>query len=213
METKFISPCSASPSLQVLTFLLVISLLFVSNVENSSAAAITTAKTSKTTYANYLKTACNSTTYPKLCYSSLYPYTSTIKTNDLKLCNTALTITLKVARNTSALLKTLSWQKVFSKTEVGVIKDCQSEIRDSIDELKQALRALGSLSGTNNNVEFQIANVKTWVSAAITDVSTCTDGFDGLKVSTALKVKIRRIISNFASLTSNALALINKLIQ
>ncbi|KAJ9164071.1 hypothetical protein P3X46_023686 [Hevea brasiliensis] len=212
METKSVGLYSTcSPSLQLLVPLLLTSLLFVPNVQNSSAAAITTTKTSKTTYTMYLKTACNTTICPKLCYSSLSPYTSTIKTNDLRLCKAALT--LKVAKKTSALIKTPSRQKGLSKPEVGVVQDCQDEIGDSIDELKQALQALGSLKGTNNNVEFQIADIKTWVSAAITDESGCTDGFDGLKVSTTLKNKIRNIISKFNGLTSNALALINKLDQ
>lgn len=213
METKSTSPCSGSSSLQFCTFLLIISLLLLSKVQESSAAAIATTRTSRTAYINFLKTACNSTTYPKLCYVSLSPYASTIKTNDLKLCNTALNITLKVARNTYKLFKTMSRQKALSKTEVGVIKDCQEEVGDSIDELKQALKALKILNANDKNVEFQIADIKTWVSAALTDENTCTDGFDGLKIGSALKKQISKIISNFASFTSNALALINKLDQ
>ncbi|EEF51535.1 pectinesterase inhibitor 4 [Ricinus communis] len=204
METKTIT----SPCLQVSTLFLITFLVFISNTQNS--LAITTTKTSKTTYKNYLKTACNSTTYPKICYNTLSPYTSTIQTNDLKLCNAALTITLKAASNTSAMVKSLSKQKGLSKGEVAVIKDCQYEIEDSVDELKQSLKALKNLKGSAD-MEFQIDNIKTWISAAITDENTCTDGFEGMKVSSKVKSKIKKSIVNVNRLTSNALALINKL--
>lgn len=100
-----------------------------------------------------------------------------------------------------------------SKLEVGIIQDCKEEIGDSINELKNALQVLDSLKGSNKNVELRIADIKTWVSAAITDESSCADEFDNLKVSTALTNKIRKSISEFDGLTSNALALINKLNQ
>ncbi|CAK7337062.1 unnamed protein product [Dovyalis caffra] len=183
-------------------------LLCISNAQTSSAA-ITTTKTSRKTYTDYLKTACNSTTYPQLCFKSLYSYSSTIKTNDLKLCNAALTVSLEAARNTSKLVKSLSKRRGLSKIEAAVIEDCVEQITDSIDEIKQSLKVLGSLSGSDKQI--QIDNIKTWVSAAITDQNTCTDGFDGRKISHAVKSTISKSIVNVGRLTSNALALINKL--
>lgn len=38
------------------------------------------------------------------------------------------------------------------------------------------MKTLGSLKGSD--IEFQIANIKTWISAAITDEDTCTEGFE-----------------------------------
>lgn len=207
-EMEATSTITGPTSCHLLTFILAF-LLFISNIGNS-LSAVTTTNTSSNTYNNYLKTACNSTMYPKLCYKSLSSYTSTIKTNDLKLCVAGLTVSLKSASNTSSFITSLSKQKGLSKTEVAVIKDCLEEIGDSIDELNQSLKALGSLK-RSDDVEFQIANIKTWVSAAITDENTCTDGFDGTKVSAAVKSKIRNSIVNVARLTSNALALINNL--
>ncbi|KAJ6764508.1 21 KDA PROTEIN-LIKE [Salix koriyanagi] len=71
------------------------------------------------------------------------------------------------------------------------------------------LKALGSLKGSD--IEFQIATVQTWVSAAITDEDTCTEGFDEMKITGEVMIKIRKSIVNVGRLTSNALALINKL--
>ncbi|KAJ6761204.1 PECTINESTERASE INHIBITOR-LIKE [Salix purpurea] len=198
------SSTSLSVSALVLTFLLCIS----SNVQRSSAA-ITATKNSTKTYTNFLKTACNSTTYPQLCFKSLSSYTSTIKTSELKLCSTSLTVALKASSNTSKLVKSLAKNRGLSKIEAAIIRDCIEEIGNSIDEIKQSLKILGNL--TDPDREYQIDNMKTWVSAAITDQNTCTDGFDGRKISYAVKRTIRKSIVNVARLTSNALALINKL--
>ncbi|KAJ6410676.1 hypothetical protein OIU84_007432 [Salix udensis] len=81
---------------------------------------------------------------------------------------------------------------------------------DSIDMLKQSLKALGSVNGSE--IEFQISNIKTWMSAAMTDETTCTDGIDERKISDEVMRKIRKSIVNISMLTSNALALINKLL-
>jgi len=96
-------------------------------------------------------------------------------------------------------------------TEAGIIKDCIDEMGDSIDMLKQSLKALGSLNGTSDHVQFQISNIKTWMSAALTDETTCTDGIAERKISDEVMRKIRKTIVNIRMLTSNALALLNKL--
>ncbi|KAB5525362.1 hypothetical protein DKX38_023111 [Salix brachista] len=189
--------------------LLLTFLLCISNMEISLADTNTT-KNSTETYTNYLKKACNSTLYPQICFESLSSYTSTIKTNGLKLCTKALTVTLKAASNTSRLVKSLSKEGNLSKAEAGIIKDCIDEMGDSIDMLKQSLKALGSVNGSE--IEFLISNIKTWMSAAMTDETTCTDGIDERKISDEVMRKIRKTIVNISMLTSNALALINKLL-
>lgn len=202
MEAKIFIPRNALALL--LTFL-----LCISNMEISLADTNTT-KNSTETYTNYLKKACNSTLYPQICFESLSSYTSTIKTNGLKLCTKALTVTLKAASNTSRLVKSLSKEGNLSKAEAGIIKDCIDEMGDSIDMLKKSLKALGSVNGSE--IEFQISNIKTWMSAAMTDETTCTDGIDERKISDEVMRKIRKTIVNISMLTSNALALINKLL-
>eukprot|EP00258_Populus_trichocarpa_P025766 XP_024441785.1 pectinesterase inhibitor 4 [Populus trichocarpa] len=197
MEAKIFIPSNALALL--LAFLLCISL-----------ADATTTKNSSETYTNYLKKACNSTLYPQLCFESLSSYTSTIKTNDLKLSTKALTVTLKAASNTSKLVTSLSKGGNLSMTEAGIIKDCTDEMGDSIDMLKQSLKALGSLNGSDH-IQFQISNIKTWMSAALTDETTCTDGISERKISDEVMRKIRKTIVHIAMLTSNALALLNKL--
>lgn len=191
---------------------IVLTFLFLSNLHTTLAATTTTTTTTTSStkkYTSYIKTACSSTTYPKLCYNSLSPYASKIKANPQKLCNAALTVAIKAARNASSTISGLSKQKGLTQNEVGIIQDCIENIRDAIDELKQSINEMGNLGASD--VKLQIDDIKTWVSAAITDEDTCTDGFDEQKVSTDVKNKIRKSILSVAMPTSNALSIIDSL--
>jgi pectinesterase inhibitor-like protein len=200
---KFTTPCSYS--CHFLSFLL--TLLFII-INLQTCLAITTTSSTQT-YNTYIKTACNSTLYPQVCYESLSSYASQIQTNPQKLCTTALTLALRAAQNTSSTVSKVSKQAGLSSTEVAVIKDCVDNVKDSISELQDSLNEMGQLNGSD--VEFRVASVKTWVSAALTDENTCTDGFNGKNVNATVKNKIREYILNLSRLTSNALALINSL--
>ena len=179
---------------------------FLSNFHTSLAS---TSSTTTEKYKTYIKTACNSTTYPKECNNALLPFASKIKANPQKLCNTGLSISIKAAKNCSSTISKLSKNKGFTHSEVAIIKDCIENIKDSIDELKQSLNEMGHLG--RSNVKAQIYDIKNWVSAALTDENTCTDGFDGMSVSKTVKNTIRKSILTVATPTSNALSLINSL--
>ncbi|XP_050227121.1 pectinesterase inhibitor 4-like [Mercurialis annua] len=197
----------------------IIFLLFISSSSSpppsstlsSSTFTAAATKSPNSIYKKYLKTACNSTTYPKICYSSLSSYISIIKTSDLNLCSTALNVSLTVAYNASSLVTLLSNRTGLSKAEAAVIKDCVEQIGDTIDELKQSFDAFGSLYLNNSDIRFQISNIQTWVSAALTNEDTCSDGVDETKVSSSVKNMLKKSMLNVARITSNALALINKL--
>ncbi|KAF2306286.1 hypothetical protein GH714_016260 [Hevea brasiliensis] len=121
----------------------------------------------------------------------------------------AVNVSLQAATNASSLVTALLKEGGLNHTEAQAVQDCLEVIGDSIDELNESLDALGSLDFNNPKVKFQISNIKTWVSAAITDDDTCTDGLNGAKVSSSVKTKITKSVLNVERLTSNALALIN----
>ncbi|XP_059451197.1 pectinesterase inhibitor 4-like [Corylus avellana] len=189
-------------------FLMIIfTLVFISTLQAAAIAATSSSQTYKT----YIEKACNSTTYPELCNSSLSPYASKIKGNPQKLCKAALSIAIKATHNASSTISKLLKQKGLTSFETSILEDCVTNTKDSIDELKQSLNATRHLNGSDK--ESQVENMKTWVSAALTDDDTCTDGFDDGQgqVSETLKNRINDIILKIARLTSNALSLINTL--
>jgi pectinesterase inhibitor-like protein len=91
--------------------------------------------------------------------------------------------------------------------EVSAMKDCVEESGDAVNELGKSMDEMSH--ARQSNFQSMIDDVQTWVSAALTDESTCSDGFAGNAMNGNLKTAVRGRIVNIAQLTSNALALIN----
>ncbi|KAK6926373.1 Pectinesterase inhibitor domain [Dillenia turbinata] len=187
-------------SSHVLTFLLFTILLLISNWQ---ATLATNATKTKTTV--FITNACKSVTYPELCMRSLSSYAFTIKTNPTKLATAALTVSISAAQNTSSLISKLLQKPGLSRFESATLKDCLSQLGDGIGELNDSLKALKKLNRAN--MRFQIANVQTWVSAALTNDDTCNDGVSDKHISTSLKNSVKKSVLNLAMLTSNALSI------
>ncbi|KAL6131871.1 hypothetical protein ACLB2K_070244 [Fragaria x ananassa] len=158
------------------TFLFAL-LLFILFINTTTATS-----SSSRTYKTYVKTACNSTTYPQICYKSLSSYATSIKSNPQKLCSYALSVTLKAAKTSASTVSKLAKKKGITKVEAGVVGACIETIKDSVDELKQSVTAMKNLGGAD--IQYQLDNIKTWVSASLTDEDTCTDAFDEQKHAT-----------------------------
>ncbi|CAI8600445.1 unnamed protein product [Vicia faba] len=157
----------------------------------------------------FIRNSCSSTTYPRLCYASLVKHADFIQTNRVLLTNTALNVTLASAKSTSAFMSTLSRSRGLKPREVAAMKDCVEVLSDSVDELRRSIGEMSHLR--NSSFELTINDVQTWVSAALTDESTCTDGFQEINAQDNTQTLVRGKIVQVAQLTSNALALINKL--
>ncbi|KAI5670248.1 hypothetical protein M9H77_10612 [Catharanthus roseus] len=168
----------------------------------SSAASVGTIDT------RFIRTSCGATTYPKLCFTSLATHASAIGSDPKLLAHTSLSVTLDTARSTSAMMVKLAQTHGLAPREVGAMRDCIEELRDSVDQLR---RSLGEMNQLNNGRNFDLTmnDIQTWVSAALTDEDTCTDGFAGKSMNGNTKVAVRERIVNVAHMTSNSLALIN----
>ncbi|XP_052184402.1 uncharacterized protein LOC127796351 [Diospyros lotus] len=150
----------------------------------------------------YIRISCQNTTYPGLCYTSLSPYASAVQTSQWRLCNAALSATLQAARNASLSVDNLSKQNGVTAHEAATISDCADNIGDSVDEIQKSIKAFASLRRSGVDKKFQLANIKTWMSAAITDEYTCTDELADGKVSAGVKKQIQKKIGRFSRLTS-----------
>ncbi|KAK9106553.1 hypothetical protein Syun_022564 [Stephania yunnanensis] len=103
---------------------------------------------------------------------------------------------------------------------VSALRDCFSTLRDAVDEIRSSLAELrrmpsaGSISGTSgpsggaDDFRFQMSNVQTWMSAALTNEDTCTDGFD-VVADSQVKAGVCDQATKVKKVTSNALALVN----
>lgn len=195
---------------QALSLILLITLLlFISDTQTMLVSAATS---STQTYKTYVKTACIYTTYPQDCYSSLSPYASKIKSNPLKLCIYALTHALRTTKSSRSSVQKLNRTKGLSQFDEEIIEGCLDNIKYAIDALHDSLVTMKNLNQTDT--ESHLGDVKTWVSAAITDEDTCTDGYDDEDqnaINSTVKTQIEKNIAVVARFTSNALALVNHL--
>ncbi|KAF9668234.1 hypothetical protein SADUNF_Sadunf15G0107900 [Salix dunnii] len=178
-------------------------LLAMSFYFNSISAARVAPKSST----EFIRTSCSTTTYPKLCYNSLSSHSSTIQTSPKLLVNEALHVTLSSAKSTSVKMSSLSHSHGLKPREVSAMKDCVEVLRDAVTEIRKSIDELGH--DKQSDFRLMINNVQTWVSAAMTDESTCSDGFEETGMNGNLKTAVRERIVHIAQLTSNALALIN----
>ncbi|XP_062092145.1 21 kDa protein-like [Humulus lupulus] len=196
-------------SLSSTNFVTLLIFLWATFYLDSTLAAAAGARPVSKISTEFIRTSCSQTTYPKLCFSSLSIHAQKIQTSPHLLAGTALNVTLSQAKATTTMMSRLSLSHGLRPREVSAMKDCVEELSETVDELR---RSIGEMSELKGHVDFKlmINDIQTWVSAALTDENTCSDGFQGKKMNGNLKTVVRGRIVNVAQLTSNALALINR---
>ncbi|XP_028801721.1 pectinesterase inhibitor 4-like [Neltuma alba] len=161
-------------------------------------------------YKSFVFTSCNTSTYPSICYQSLYQYASKIKADPFILCNSSLALVLKESKKTYSVISKLLRKDSTSETAAKVLKDCLDNVRSSVDEIQESLDDMNNLEDSYDK-EFQMSTIKTYVSSAITDHETCFDGLDEENVDASVRDKVRNSVLNVQRMTSNSLYFINNL--
>ncbi|CAE5962385.1 unnamed protein product [Arabidopsis arenosa] len=162
----------------------------------------------------FIVSSCQTTQYPLVCVHTLSAYATKIRhNNDQDLAQTALTISLARAKSVSIFVAKLT--KVtprLKRREYLAIKDCIEVLGNSVDRLAQSVKELGRAGHAVASEDFmwKMSNVQTWVSAALTDETTCLDGFSERAMGGKVKRLIRFRVVHVAQVTSNALALVNQ---
>ncbi|KAJ6705724.1 PECTINESTERASE INHIBITOR 9 [Salix purpurea] len=160
---------------------------------------------------DFIKASCKATRYPELCVECLSGYAGVIQRDERRLAHSALSVSLARASSAAAFATKLTKVRGIKPREYQAAKDCIENMGDSVDRLSQSVRELGHTGrAVGRDFLWHMSNVQTWVSAALTDESTCLDGFAGHLMDGNVKAAIKRRITNVAQVTSNALALVNR---
>lgn len=94
----------------------------------------------------------------------------------------------------------------------AALHDCFSNFGDAVEEIYgsvKQMRQIRSAGTSRASFRFQMSNVQTWMSAALTDEETCTDGFEDV-ADGQMKEEVCDRVEYVKKLTSNALALVNR---
>ncbi|KAI7731635.1 hypothetical protein M8C21_022077 [Ambrosia artemisiifolia] len=156
------------------------------------------------THVEFIRTSCNLTTYPTLCFNSLSTQAHAIQTSQKLLAQTALSVTLNTTLTTSSSMVKMSKVHGMNPREVAAMEDCIELLSDSVDKLQKSLEEMSRPGSKDTGLV--MSDIQTWVSSALTDEDTCSEGF---KDDPKMKSVVRGKTVIVARLTSNALALIN----
>ncbi|KAG6703947.1 hypothetical protein I3843_07G106500 [Carya illinoinensis] len=159
---------------------------------------------------NYVHDACNVTRYQDLCVHTLASFSRTCKSSPSKWARAGVSVTLAEVKSTAQYLTSLKkLHRVMRGRNRVALSDCIECFQDAIDELHKSLYVLRRLSTRPYIFDMQMNDLNTWISAALTDEDTCLDGFEGHKGKQVKLLRNRAL--NATYITSNALALVNKL--
>lgn len=161
----------------------------------------------------FIRTSCNATLYPELCYASLSTYANTIQQSPAHLAGVAVAVSLASARQMASYLANLSRQadQVEAPGTAAALDDCLSTFRDAVDQIGGSLKEMKRLKA-GGSFRFRMSNVQTWMSAALTNEETCTDGFQDAPDG-AVKSEVCDRAGSVKKFTSNALALVNSYVS
>ncbi|CAL5049601.1 unnamed protein product [Urochloa decumbens] len=201
-------PASAPLLLLLAAAAVLLAVAAASPAESSAAASAS----------DFIRRSCRDMQYPSVCVQSLASYGgSPLPRSPRELARAALTISADRARAASAYVGRLCGgaakgaKQGGRKKAVGPVRDCLENLADSVGHLRDAAQEMGGAGRAGSPVlKWHLSNVKTWCSAALTDENTCLDGLSGRGVDAGTRAAIRGKVVEVAQVTSNALALVNK---
>ncbi|KAK8583000.1 hypothetical protein V6N13_069765 [Hibiscus sabdariffa] len=187
-------------------FFYLLSLQALSSADHGASKTVSNAT-------DFIRTSCSSTLYPDLCYASLSGHANAIQQDPARLARTAIGVSLSRARHMAAFVSNLSRQADYGADPraSAALHDCFSNMGDAVDEIRGSLkqmRKLVAVAPGSESFRFQMGNVQTWMSAALTDEETCTDGFEDVDDGPT-KTAVCERAANVKKFTSNALALVD----
>lgn len=162
----------------------------------------------------FIRTSCATTLYPDLCYTSLAGYSNAVQQDPGRLARVAIGVTLSKAQRMANYVSNLSRQADYGSVPraAAAIHDCFNVFGDAVDEIRGSLKQMRRLRGSGESLRFQLSNVQTWMSAALTNEDTCTDGFQDVPEG-PMKTDVCDRAGKVKEVTSNALALVNSYVS
>ncbi|KAE8716641.1 Glycosyl hydrolase 9B1 isoform 1 [Hibiscus syriacus] len=164
---------------------------------------------------DFIRTSCFVTLYPDVCYSSLSRYANAIQQDPARLARAAIGVTLSKARKLAVYVSNISREADYGADAraSAALHDCFSNMGDAVDEIRGSLKQMMQTVGPGSeSFRFQMGNVQTWMSAALTDEETCTDGLEDVAEG-GMKREVVKRAAKVKKLTSNALALVNSYVE
>ncbi|KAK9275266.1 hypothetical protein L1049_022528 [Liquidambar formosana] len=161
-----------------------------------------------------VKWTCSSTLYPALCLSTIStmgPDATTKISSPKDVIEMSLNLTIaSVQHNYFTVKKLIATRKGLTAREKTALHDCLETIDDTLDELHKTALDLQDYPYNTSSVSQHADDLKTLLSAAMTNQETCLDGFShdqaDKKVREALikgQMRVFRLCSNVLAMIKN----------
>ncbi|KAG6486368.1 pectinesterase inhibitor 9-like [Zingiber officinale] len=178
----------------------------------SASAGATSVDVSPT---DFVRSSCGATRYRDLCFRCLAPYAAAVRRDPRRLARAAMSVSADRARSASAFVsQAVARAKWNGPRDAGAVRDCLENMADSVDRLRQSAKELDRVGRSGDRAASDFAmhmgNVRAWCSAALTDENTCLDSLSD-RCSSSVRAAVRPKVVEVAQVTSNALALVNRL--
>lgn len=180
-------------------------------LSSSSVSLFATTKPSST---DYIRSRCGATLYPATCYASLSGYASSVGRSPGDLARAAVSVALRRGRRASAHVASLLRRRgpTGNSPIAAALRDCRDTLSDASDRMRQSLGELRRARPGAAEFGMEMGDVETWMSAALTDEETCTDGIgevEGAAAEGSPEAEVVAEVVGVKEVTSNALALVN----
>ncbi|KAG8376269.1 hypothetical protein BUALT_Bualt09G0045700 [Buddleja alternifolia] len=166
---------------------------------------------------SFTKKACSQTLYSSLCHSTLSTTTTNNFTNILEF---VINRTAKHVSGTRNSVVSHFTNQDLNTQEQNALQDCMEMLDQTLYELQQAIHELVSYSN-HHSTSSSYGNIKTLLSAAMTNENTCINGFSDLEVLNLDNINknvnniqkghrehIQNLLTPISHMISNSLALI-----
>ncbi|KAK3000293.1 hypothetical protein RJ639_020993 [Escallonia herrerae] len=182
-----------------LTLLLAAAVSVILLVELRSKASDKSAFHRKPTQA--MSRACSKTRYPSLCLDTLLDFPGALTASDSDLVHISVNMTLQRFGKALYVTSEISYLQMDTRAR-SAYDDCLELLDDSVNQLA---RSLTSVLPSPESPEGSTQDVLTWLSAALTNQDTCTDGL--LEVNGIVKDQMLTRLKDLSELVSNSLAI------
>ncbi|XP_057980298.1 pectinesterase-like [Malania oleifera] len=160
-----------------------------------------------------LKSSCASTRYPDLCYSAVakVPSAAAMLTSKKDVIEMSLNLTTKAVRkNYSGIKAIIATFKHLTKREKTALHDCLETLDETLDELRKAAEDLSDYPN-GKSLSHHANDLKTLLSAAMTNQDTCIDGFSHEDADKGVRLKLLDGQVHVEHMCGNALAMIKNM--
>ncbi|KAL1551811.1 pectinesterase [Salvia divinorum] len=156
-----------------------------------------------------LKSICGSTEYPESCVASLR---SSNSSDPQTIFRYSLSVAMgSLTKASDFATEYISKHENLDARAKQALQVCSAVLGDAVDSLNETIDAAGARDG--KQLLSVAGDLRTWLSAVITDQDTCIDALDEAGANaTAVSDEVRKLMANSTEFASNSLAIVTKVV-